>query len=74
MTFEEMCMAAHMSPGWVHVRDGRFTPFKCPCCEYKPTETQWFRDKGEHVKKSDEEQKVAQAIHLENGVPPEKQN
>eukprot|EP00965_Chrysotila_dentata_P029390 976632-Pleurochrysis_carterae.AAC.1 len=41
-SFEVMCALAHFSPGVARV--GAFTPFKCPCCDYEPTERKWKAD------------------------------
>eukprot|EP00965_Chrysotila_dentata_P223059 6193365-Pleurochrysis_carterae.AAC.1 len=41
--FNEMCSAAHYSPGVA--RGGAFTRFTCPCCGYKPaSERLWRQD------------------------------
>eukprot|EP00965_Chrysotila_dentata_P043600 1449641-Pleurochrysis_carterae.AAC.1 len=55
-SFELMCALAHFSPGVA--RAGAFTPFQCPCCEYKPTEREWLDDKRKYELLSDAERCV----------------
>eukprot|EP00965_Chrysotila_dentata_P205210 6182821-Pleurochrysis_carterae.AAC.3 len=62
--FDEMCCAAHCSPGVA--RGGSFTRFVCPCCGYKPaSERVWRRDLDSFHALSDAEQKAARSAHNE---------
>eukprot|EP00965_Chrysotila_dentata_P009230 300730-Pleurochrysis_carterae.AAC.1 len=64
-SFELMCALAHFSP--CIARGGAFTPFQCPCCEYKPTEQEWLDDKCKYELLSDAEQAAFIAQHNEIG-------
>uniref|UniRef100_A0A7S4BZD0 Uncharacterized protein n=1 Tax=Chrysotila carterae TaxID=13221 RepID=A0A7S4BZD0_CHRCT len=64
-SFEVMCSLAHFSPGVA--RGGAFTPFQCPCCDYKPTERAWKADIRKFQLLSDAEQSSHIAQHNEIG-------
>ena len=60
-TFEEMCSWAHYSPGVA--KGGRFTPFKCSCCGYEPSEQRWRAELAAWHKMTDEERDEARKVH-----------
>ena len=62
-THEEMCGWAHYSPGVA--KGGKFTPFRCSCCGYAPTEVQWRADLAAWHTMSDEDQAAALRKHLD---------
>ena len=62
--YDEQCGWAHFSPGVA--KGGAFTKFKCSCCGYNPTETQWRADLKKYNLSSDEEQAVANSNHLDS--------
>eukprot|EP00965_Chrysotila_dentata_P105966 3499548-Pleurochrysis_carterae.AAC.1 len=64
-SFELMCALAHFSPGVA--RGGAFTPSKCPCCDYEPTERKWKADMRKYELLSDIEQATRIASHNEIG-------
>lgn len=65
-TFDEMCSWAHYSPSVA--RGGRFSPFKCSCCGYSPTELEWRADLAKFNGATDEEQAALMDAHNETGV------
>ena len=62
-TFEELCSWAHFSPGVA--KGGKFTPFKCSCCDYAPSEKEWRAEVAAWHLLSSEEQAVLTAEHLD---------
>ena len=64
-THEELCSWAHYSPGVA--KGGRFTPFECSCCGYKPSEKVWRADLAAWHLKTDEERAIARAEHHGDG-------
>ena len=64
-TFDEICCFNHFSPGVA--RGGKFTRFKCSCCGYSPSESQWRRDLEEFDKLEPDEQKQRRKDHNEVG-------
>ena len=64
-SFDEMCSWAHYSPGVAS--GGKFTPFRCSCCGYQPTENKWRADLKAYHAMTDAEQALAQAAHRDDG-------
>ena len=62
-TFDEMCEWAHYSPGVA--KGGKFTPFRCSCCGYEPTEKQWYADLERFRCMTDEERNAVRAEHMD---------
>jgi hypothetical protein len=64
-THEELCSWAHYSPGVA--KGGRFTPFECGCCGYKPSETEWRADLAAWHMKTDDERAELRKEHRDGG-------
>ena len=64
-TFDEMCSWAHYSPGVA--KGGSFTPFKCKCCGYQPSERAWRADVAAWHRKTDDERAEARKVHRGGG-------
>ena len=56
---------AHLSKGTFY--GGKFTPFECPECGYKPSAAQAKADLAKFNALTDEEQKAARKTHVEGG-------
>ena len=64
-TEDFLLACAHLSKGCFY--GGKFTPFECPCCGYKPSAAKYRADLTAFNAKTDTEQAEARKAHVKEG-------
>ena len=64
-SFDDICINNHYSPSVA--RGGKFKPFHCKLCDYRPTEAKWRKDLEAFDKLSPEEKVARRKEHNEVG-------